>query len=349
MNGNTTMAALGGDLAAKKGILVFVAAGNDGNSAWHFIISPADGDSVVAVGAVNATGTVGSFSSYGPSSDGQIKPEMASVGVSALIQSTSNIVVGGNGTSFACPNMAGLGSCLWQGFPEYNNMKIVQALKESATKFTTPDDRVGYGIPNVKTAFTNLLKEYATATTTISNCTATINWRSKDVQAMKYEIERKAPGDSVYIKLGEQTSQAGLVLANRSYQFSNSITGLPAGIVSYRIKQIIDTAAASFSFIYIFPANANIQIPCKGTDRATLAPNPTRNNTTLIVETNYAVPVLSILVYDMKGSLVMNIRKTKGAGVLSFDIPSERLAAGKYIIKAMNGKVVIGQTNLLKL
>ena len=107
MNGNTTIAAIGADLAAKKGIIVFNAAGNEGSNAWHFLITPADGDSVVAVGAVNTNGVVGSFSSYGPSSDGQIKPDMASVGVAAMVQTTSNTIGFSNGTSFACPNMAG--------------------------------------------------------------------------------------------------------------------------------------------------------------------------------------------------------------------------------------------------
>ena len=175
MNGNTTIAAIGADLAAKKGILFVNAAGNEGNRAWHYIITPADGDSVLAVGAVNTSGAVGSFSSYGPSSDGQIKPDVASVGVSAMVQSTSNTVGTGNGTSFACPNMAGLSSILWQAFPEVNNMRIVRALREAGSIAATPNDRIGYGIPDLKAAFGKLLTEFATSTSTIDACTATVN------------------------------------------------------------------------------------------------------------------------------------------------------------------------------
>ncbi|NDB52679.1 MAG: hypothetical protein EB025_01200, partial [Chitinophagaceae bacterium] len=69
-----------------------------------YIITPADGDSVIAVGAVNAAGSVASFSSYGPSSDGRIKPELASVGLAAVVQTTSGGIGAANGTSFACPN-----------------------------------------------------------------------------------------------------------------------------------------------------------------------------------------------------------------------------------------------------
>jgi hypothetical protein len=61
--------------------------------------------------------------------------------------------VSGNGTSFSNPNMAGLVSCLWQAFPEFNNMKIIDALQKSASRFTNPDERFGYGIPDMRKAF----------------------------------------------------------------------------------------------------------------------------------------------------------------------------------------------------
>ncbi|MEO7984240.1 MAG: S8 family serine peptidase, partial [Bacteroidota bacterium] len=262
MNGNTTIAAIAADLAAKKGLVVFAANGNEGGNPWHYLITPADGDSVVAVGAVTTTGVVGGFSSYGPSADGQIKPDIASIGVSAMIQTTSNTVGTSNGTSFACPNMAGLGTILWQGFPEFNNIKIIRALQQAGHKFTTPDDRVGYGIPNMKLAFANLLVDYATASSTVTGCRVAVSWNSKDIAAMKYEIERKAPGETVYSKIGEVNPQAGLVLANRTYQFNNDLTSGTMGNFSYRVRQVIDTAAASFYAVYIDTTNITISSAC---------------------------------------------------------------------------------------
>lgn len=262
MNGNTTMCAIAADLAAKKGLLVFAAVGNEGSGAWHYLITPSDGDSVVAVGAVNSSGVVGAFSSYGPSSDLQIKPDVASVGVSAIIQNTNNTVGNGNGTSYACPNMAGMGTCLWQGFPEFNNMKIVRAMQQAGSKASNPDDRVGYGIPNMKSAFANLLIDFATSTSTNDTCTAIINWTSKDIRAMKYEIERKLPGQAVYSKIGELNPQNGDSLSNHSYQFSNTIINSTAGTVSYRIRQIIDTTTATFMAVYIDTTNITIAGSC---------------------------------------------------------------------------------------
>lgn len=159
MNGNTTIVARAADLAAKKGMIVLAAAGNDGTDPWHFIATPADADSILAVGAVNSSGIVASFSSYGPSSDGRVKPAVASVGVATAISSPGGQIVSGNGTSFATPNMAGLVTCLWQAFPDFTNMEIIQAVIKSSSIYSAPDDRIGYGIPDFHTAFDDLTRQ----------------------------------------------------------------------------------------------------------------------------------------------------------------------------------------------
>lgn len=161
MNGNTTISARAADFAAKKGMIVVIAAGNAGNIAWHYITTPADADSVIAVGAVNASGIVASFSSYGPSSDGRVKPAVASVGVSTALSSTTGTIISGNGTSFATPNIAGLVTCLWQAFPDFTNMEIIKAVEKSSSIYNAPNNRIGYGIPNFHVAFDDLSQQRA--------------------------------------------------------------------------------------------------------------------------------------------------------------------------------------------
>ncbi len=350
MNGNTTIASKGADMAAKKGMLVFNSIGNEGNKPWKFLITPSDADSVVAVGAVTASGVIGSFSSYGPSSDGQIKPDMSSVGVSAMIQTNANTIGFSNGTSFACPNMAGLGTCLWQGFPEFNNMRIIRELQKASSKFSTPDDRVGYGIPNMKLAFSNLLVDYATSSSTIANCNVIISWSSKDIAAMKYEVERKGPAESVYTKVGTINPQAGTTLTNRNYQFINDVTGLTTGNYSYRIRQIIDTAATSFTAIYIDTTNVNSPTNCvivippePFKELITVQPNPVSNkNLTLIVETPFPINNMHINIYDSKGSLVLQLKDSKAVGKKIIEITMGKFAPGIYYIKFYNEKEVLG-------
>jgi subtilisin family serine protease len=359
MNGNTTIAAVGADLAAKKGILFVVAAGNEGGGAWNYIVTPADGDSVLTIGAVSTSGAVGSFSSYGPSSDGQVKPDVASVGVNAMVQSTSNTVATGSGTSFACPNMAGLSSILWQAFPEVNNMRIARALREAGSIAATPNDRIGYGIPDLKVAFGKLLTEFATSTSTINGCGISVNWTSKDVGAMKYEIERKAPGETNFSKVGELTPTAGVSLATHSYQFTNTLATGASGNFSYRIRQIIDTANTSFTAVYIDTTLANISSLCVVTavvnpgtfnNYVTVRPNPSVGSTaTLIIETTDAIQSMPILIYNMNGRLVQRLQESKGSGKKIIDLSVGKLAKGKYFVNVYNKNVLIGTAEFIKL
>jgi subtilisin family serine protease len=265
MNGNTTMAAIGADLAAKKGILVVAAAGNDGNSGWHYILTPADGDSVLAVGAVNTSGQPWSGSSYGPSADGRVKPDVAAVGQGAFVQYPNNTIGSGNGTSYACPNMAGLTTCLMQGFPEFNNMKIIKALRQAGSNVATPNDRIGYGIPDMKKAVMSLLKEFASSSATVADCKSTISWTSKDVATMKYEIERKAPNETSFKKIKEIPG-TGSVFSIHSYSYNDTLYGLATGTASYRIKQVIDTASATLASDYIDTVTIEVNSLCSLND-----------------------------------------------------------------------------------
>jgi hypothetical protein len=171
MNGHTTMIAKAATMAARKGMIVLAAAGNEGETAWHFITTPADADSTLTVAAVDASGNVASFSSYGPSSDGRIKPTVASVGAGTAISSTTGPIVNGSGTSFATPNLAGLVTCLWQAFPDLTNMQIIDAVEKSSSIYSKPDNRIGYGIPDFIKAFNDLNQQEILkhATTILAN------------------------------------------------------------------------------------------------------------------------------------------------------------------------------------
>ena len=153
-DGNTTQITIAADLAVKKGLIVMNAAGNTGNAPDEskYILVPGDGDSVMTVGAVNTSGTIGGFSSWGPNGAGKLKPNIVSVGAAAVYTNSIGNVVMGNGTSLANPNIAGLIACLWQAFPEFSNTDIMDAVQRSAHMYANPDNRYGYGIPNFRTA-----------------------------------------------------------------------------------------------------------------------------------------------------------------------------------------------------
>jgi hypothetical protein len=152
MNGHTTPGSIAAATAASKGIIVCNSAGNSGQNPWHYIGSPADADSILTVGAVDDQGNYAAFSSTGPTSDGRIKPTVATQGQGTIVISTSGAPVSGNGTSFSSPVLTGAVACLWQAFPSMNNMQIIEAIKKSASQFSNPDSLLGYGIPNFAAA-----------------------------------------------------------------------------------------------------------------------------------------------------------------------------------------------------
>ena len=156
MNGKNTSITKAAELAFKKGMIVMNSAGNSGTNSWKFIGAPADGEHVLAVGAVNTTGQVAPFSSFGPSFDQRTKPDIASVGWGTSLINSNGTAATGNGTSFSNPNIAGLIACLWQAFPEMSNIEIITAVKKSSSQYLNPDTRTGYGVPDMKKAYTLL-------------------------------------------------------------------------------------------------------------------------------------------------------------------------------------------------
>jgi subtilisin family serine protease len=150
MDGNTTIVTIGADIAASRGILVVNSAGNEGSATppQNTLIGPADGDSVLAIGAVDASGVRAYFSSMGPTVDGRIKPDVMAMGRSVYSASAVNPngYVNVSGTSLSCPLVAGAAALVLQANPNLTNMDIITALKNSADNSATPDNSYGWGI-----------------------------------------------------------------------------------------------------------------------------------------------------------------------------------------------------------
>jgi hypothetical protein len=170
MDGKTTFITRGAEIGASRGLLLVNSAGNSGGEVWKYIGAPADAPSVISVGAVDADGDIAYFSSFGPTSDGRIKPEILGQGYNpALIDYYTGLVkTTSSGTSFSSPIMAGLIACLngndrfllkssrksnssTDNFDTY----LKQSVYESADKYNNPLDQYGYGIPNFEVALNN--------------------------------------------------------------------------------------------------------------------------------------------------------------------------------------------------
>ncbi len=154
MDGNTTRVTRGANIAATRGMLVVSSAGNEGRASnpWKYIIAPSDGEKVIGVGAVNKEGVPAPFTSYGPASDGDVKPNVAAVGWNTILQRSNGEIGTGNGTSFSSPVMAGAAAILWQANSHATAEQVKAALEQSAHLYLAPDSLLGYGIPDLKLA-----------------------------------------------------------------------------------------------------------------------------------------------------------------------------------------------------
>lgn len=150
MDGNTALISRAADWAAARGILVVSSAGNEGGVKWKYIAAPADADSIMSVGAVGYEEKHAYFSSYGPSSDGQTKPDVAAVGYGTVVVDPDGKIRYQSGTSFSSPLVCGFVASCWQAFPDLNNMQLIEAIRKSSSQAGQPDDKLGYGIPNYK-------------------------------------------------------------------------------------------------------------------------------------------------------------------------------------------------------
>ena len=148
MDGNTAVVTKAADMAAARGIVVVNSMGNEGNDPWLYMIAPADGDSVLSIGAVDIDGDRTGFSSVGPTYDGRIKPDVMALGASAYVATTGDTASYGyaSGTSFSCPLTAGAVGLLVQARPEWSPMEIIEALRSTATQSSSPDTLMGWGI-----------------------------------------------------------------------------------------------------------------------------------------------------------------------------------------------------------
>ncbi len=152
MTGDLAFASQGANIAFSKGMIVVASAGNSGNSSDPHIGVPAEATNVLAVGAVKADRTYATFSSIGPSFDARTKPDVMAQGENAVLSTTTGVITTASGTSFSCPILAGAITSFWQAIPWATNAQVLSFVKQSADRFTTPDDQYGFGIPNFQIA-----------------------------------------------------------------------------------------------------------------------------------------------------------------------------------------------------
>lgn len=158
MDGKTSIVAKGAATAMSKGILVCTAMGNEGDEReWRMLVTPADADGVLSVGAVNALDNRESYSSFGPTADGRRKPNVVACGNDMVAMGKGNFAYA-QGTSFATPMVSGFAACVKQMHPEWTTAQLLDEIEKSGNHYPYYDYAYGYGVPQAG-YFTDVKKE----------------------------------------------------------------------------------------------------------------------------------------------------------------------------------------------
>jgi hypothetical protein len=230
LNGDGTVTTRIADEAARRGVLFVSAMGNDGPAAGS-LSSPADGDSVLAVGAIDASGQPANFSARGPTADGRTKPDVAARGT-GLSAATSLSLVGYEislaGTSYSNALVTAGAAMVMEAWPNLSANAILRAVRLSAPFAFSADNARGAGVPNIAAAilFPDGIAPTNVATIDLQGAVTTLaptfNWRASLVQtAMRPVLYRlEVATDSLFANLifADTVRDAFLLTARRAFK-----------------------------------------------------------------------------------------------------------------------------------
>lgn len=152
LDGKTTLVTKAANWASEKGIICVISAGNEGSSPWKYISAPADATDILSVGAVSSSLAKLSFSSFGPTFDGRIKPDVSALGSGVRAAEVDGSFGFYLGTSFSAPLVASMVAGLIEQFPKTPAVTLKEIVRKSASQGSSPNNNLGYGIPSYEKA-----------------------------------------------------------------------------------------------------------------------------------------------------------------------------------------------------
>ena len=156
--------------ATIAGVVIVAAAGNSGGAVFY----PAGYASVIAVSATTPADTLAGFSCYGPPIDCSAPGiNIRTLAPTWQLPYPYRYI---NGTSAACPHVAGLAALILENYPEYAPYQVRAQIGYYAMDLGSPglDERYGYGLIHVYQAA--LHREYLPGDFDLDGCVTMVDW-----------------------------------------------------------------------------------------------------------------------------------------------------------------------------
>ena len=246
LTGATAVITRAASIATEKGIVVVSSAGNQGDDPWQKITFPSDMLNGLSVGSITSNYDLSYFSSFGPTADGRIKPDVVAMGSNTyVIDETGSISFTGSGTSLAAPQVAALIAGIWQAYPDLSALEIIEAMRMSADNAGSPDNAFGYGIPSYVA-----VKNYLEAVTLNSRFEVypnpiilgeTLNIKIVDPQ----KTDRITL--LVFEATGKQLSEGSYDVSWRDNEAILSLSELPTGV--YFLRVVFESGSEGFRIV----------------------------------------------------------------------------------------------------
>lgn len=247
------------------GVVVCVSAGNDG-PVYGTINSPGCAEKAITVGATDINDHIFYSSSRGPTSTGQIKPDVVAPGVNVKSTYLNNQTATGTGTSMAAPHVAGAAALILQYNPSWSPSKIKNALKNKAVKIDSfngieyDENTQGAGrvdvfstFPSAPIAILDIPQIVEKGVIEIKG--TALNGTGNPSDFVNYTLSYKSyESDSNWIKIYENQSEVG-----KGILYNWDITDFEPGF--YDIKLVVhnkNMSASDISSIDLFGENLNI-------------------------------------------------------------------------------------------
>lgn len=350
IDGSYTIASRSINDASAMGMICVIAMGNNGDLPMS-LISPADADSSVSIGSLEPDGvTLSGFSSNGPNAKGILKPNLVAQGggIFSISPNSEDSYTRTAGTSLASPLIAGSFGLLKSAFRSTDSYSLKSNMYKSADKYDNPDNRFGYGLPDVFQAISSSgvaispdnqldngdfrrLVFYIFPENQILEADIVVNY--SDFHSKTYPLNKRNFDNQYYVDIPKNEFESDTAIARikvKSYLRDYYYPGIED---YFTIKLENDWVQCGVNKNEILPEA--VFSPLSGFEiYPTIIQNYGNVNLALILNDNYGV---EIDISDIQGRNIYQESINFGPGVLNKNIELNNVISGAYFVTVKYG------------